>query len=35
MMRLFEALRCDQLFYFYMGATLFLGLYLTYAGFNA
>ena len=35
MMKLFEALRYDQLFYFYMGATLLLGLYLTYAGFSA
>jgi hypothetical protein len=34
-MKLFEALRYEQLFYFYMGATLLLGLYLTYAGFSA
>ena len=34
-MKLFEALRYDQLFYFYMGATLLLGLYLIYAGFSA
>ena len=34
-MKLFEALRYEQLFYFYMGATLLLGLYLTYAGFTA
>jgi hypothetical protein len=34
-MKLFEALRYEQLFYFYMGGTLVLGLYLTYAGFNA
>jgi hypothetical protein len=33
--KLFEALRYEQLFYFYMGATLVLGLYLTYAGFSA
>jgi hypothetical protein len=34
-MKLFEALRYEQLFYVYMGATLILGLYLTYAGFSA
>jgi len=34
-MKLFEALRYEQLFYFYMGGTLVLGLYLAYAGFNA
>ena len=34
-MKLFEALRYEQLFYLYMGATLLLGLYLTYAGFTA
>ena len=33
-MKLFEALRYEQLFYVYMGATLILGLYLTYAGFS-
>jgi hypothetical protein len=33
-MKLFEALRYEQLFYFYMGATLLLGLYLIYAGFS-
>src|SRR6516165_7413129 len=34
-MKVFEALRYEQLFYLYMGATLLLGLYLTYAGFSA
>jgi len=34
-MKLFEALRYEQLFYVYMSATLILGLYLTYAGFSA
>ena len=34
-MKVFEALRYEQLFYFYIGATLLLGLYLTYAGFSA
>jgi len=34
-MKLFEALRYEQLFYVYMGGTLILGLYLTYAGFSA
>jgi hypothetical protein len=34
-MKVFEAFRYEQLFYFYMGATLLLGLYLTYAGFSA
>jgi len=34
-MTLFEGLRYEQLFYFYMGGTLILGLYLTYAGFSA
>jgi ABC-type arginine/histidine transport system permease subunit len=34
-MKLFEALRYEQLFYVYMGTTLILGLYLTYAGFSA
>jgi hypothetical protein len=33
-MKLFEALRYEQLFYVYMGGTLILGLYLTYAGFS-
>jgi hypothetical protein len=33
--KLFEALRYEQLFYVYMGATLILGLYLTFAGFSA
>jgi len=33
--KLFEALRYEKLFYVYMGATLILGLYLTYAGFSA
>ena len=33
-MKLFEALRYEQLFYVYMSATLILGLYLTYAGFS-
>ena len=33
--RLVEALRYEQRFYFYMGATLVLGLYLTWAGFGA
>ncbi len=32
--KLFEALHYEQLFYFYMGATLLLGLYLTYAGYG-
>jgi hypothetical protein len=34
-MSLFESLRYERLFYFYMGGTLILGLYLTYAGFSA
>jgi len=34
-MRLFNALRYEDRFYFYMGATLLLGLYLTIAGFRA
>ena len=34
-MKLFEALRYEQLFYVYMGATLILGLYLTFAGLSA
>ena len=33
--KLVEALRYEQLFYFYMGGTLVLGLYLTLAGFSA
>ncbi len=33
--KLFEALRYEELFYVYMGATLVLGLFLTYAGFSA
>ena len=33
--KLFEALRYEELFYLYMGATLILGLYLAYAGFSA
>lgn len=33
--KLFEALRYEQRFYVYMGVTLVLGLYLTYAGFAA
>jgi len=28
-------MRYEELFYLYMGATLVLGLYLTYAGFSA
>ena len=34
-MKVFEGLRYERLFYLYMGATLLLGLYLTYAGFTA
>ena len=34
-MKVFEGLRYERLFYLYMGATLLLGLYLTYAGFSA
>ncbi len=34
-MKLFEALRCEERYYFYMGGTLLLGLYLTVAGFTA
>src|SRR3974377_1779744 len=34
-MKLFEALRYEQLFYVYMGATLLFGFYLTYAAFTA
>ena len=33
--RFFEALRYEELFYVYMGATLALGLFLTAAGFSA
>jgi hypothetical protein len=33
--KLVEALRYEQLFYVYMGGTLFLGLYLTWAAFSA
>jgi hypothetical protein len=33
--KLFQALRYEELFYVYMGATLVLGLYLSYAGFSA
>jgi hypothetical protein len=33
--KLVEALRYEELFYFYVAATLVLGLYLTYAGFDA
>jgi len=33
--KLVEALHYEELFYLYMGATLVLGLYLTYAGFSA
>jgi hypothetical protein len=33
--KLFKALRYEKLFYVYMGATLILGLFLTFAGFNA
>jgi hypothetical protein len=33
--KLVEALRYEQLFYFYMGGTLVLGLYLTWMGFSA
>ena len=32
--KLFEALQYERLFYFYMGGTLVLGLYLTLAGFS-
>jgi len=34
-MKVFEALRYEQRFYFYMGITLILGIYLTFAGFSA
>lgn len=33
--KLVDALRYEQLFYFYMGFALILGLYLTWAGFTA
>jgi hypothetical protein len=33
--KLFEALRYRERFYWYMGGTLVLGLYLTFAGFSA
>jgi hypothetical protein len=33
--KLFEVLRYEKLFYVYMGATLILGLFMTYAGFSA
>jgi ribose/xylose/arabinose/galactoside ABC-type transport system permease subunit len=33
--KLFEALRYRERFYWYMGGTLVLGLYLTFAGFRA
>jgi hypothetical protein len=33
--KFFEALRYEELFYVYMGATLVLGLFMTYAGFSA
>ena len=33
--KLIEVLRYEQLFYFYMGSTLVLGLYLTWAGYSA
>jgi hypothetical protein len=32
--KLFDALRYEQGFYFYMGGTLLLGLYLSVAGFG-
>ena len=32
--KVFNALRYEDLFYLYMGVTLVLGLYLTYAGFS-
>lgn len=34
-MKLLETLQYERRFYIYMGATLILGLYLTYAGFSA
>jgi hypothetical protein len=33
--KVFEGLRYGELFYVYMGATLLIGLFLAYAGFNA
>jgi hypothetical protein len=33
--KLFDALQYERRFYFYMGGTLVLGLYLTFAGFSA
>ena len=33
--KFFEALRYEELFYVYMGTTLVLGLFMTYAGFSA
>ena len=33
--KFFEALRYEELFYVYMGVTLVLGLFLTFACFNA
>jgi hypothetical protein len=35
LVKLLEALRYEELFHAYMGATLLLGLYLTIAGFSA
>lgn len=35
MTRFFAALRYEELFYLYMGATLVLGLFMTYASFGA
>ncbi|MGA7808060.1 hypothetical protein [Bradyrhizobium sp.] len=32
--KLFDAMHYEQLFYFYMGGTLVLGLYLAYSGFS-
>ena len=32
--KVFNALHYEDLFYLYMGVTLVLGLYLTYAGFS-
>ena len=32
--KLFEAMQYERLFYFYMGGTVLLGLYLTFAGFT-
>ena len=33
--KLIEVLRYEELFYVYMGATLVLGLFLSFAGFSA